>query len=98
VAVLGLAVLALAGCGRLNRVSSLNQVKLTSGATTASSLEQHLAQQGHPGAQVTCAKKMIVNVGTATSCRLSGAGTSDTVRFTFSNSKGAIDLTSVKIS
>jgi hypothetical protein len=39
---------------------------------------------------------MVVNVGTATTCSLRGAGTSDTVRFTFQNSAGAIDQASVK--
>jgi hypothetical protein len=47
---------------------------------------------------VTCAKTMIVNVGTTTSCNLTGAGKSATVRFTFRSSHGAIDPASVKTS
>ena len=39
---------------------------------------------------------MIVNVGTRTSCSLAGAGTKDTVRFTYTTSHGAIDPASVR--
>ena len=91
-------VLALAGCGRLNRAATINQVKTTSGAATAVALQQQLAQHGLPGAHVICSKKMIVNVGTRTSCTLAGAGTKDIVRFTFTSSHGAIDPASVSAS
>lgn len=94
VAVTGL--LALAGCGRLNRAATINQVTTTSGSTTAVALQQQLANHGLSGAHVTCAKKMIVNVGTATSCTLTNAGSSKSVRFTFRSSHGGIDTASVK--
>ena len=93
-AVIGLVVLA--GCGRLNRAATINQVTTTSGAAAAAALQQQLASRGLPGARVTCAKSLIVNVGTTTSCSLAGAGGKRTVRFTFSSSNGAIDLASVK--
>lgn len=89
------AMLALAGCGRLNRTATINQVKSTSGAAAATVLQQQLAAHGLPGAHVTCAKKMIVHVGITTSCTLSGAGTKGTVRFKFSSSHGAIESGSV---
>lgn len=90
-------VLALAGCGRLNRSATINQVTVTSGATTAVALQQQLAaNHGLPGAHVTCAKRMVVNVGTTTSCDLTGAGKYSVVRFTFSTSHGRIDTGSVK--
>jgi outer membrane murein-binding lipoprotein Lpp len=92
-------VLALAGCGRLNRSATINQVTVTSGARTAAALQQQLAaDHGLPGAHVTCAKRLIVNVGTTTSCELTGAGKYSKVRFTFSSSHGRIDTASVKTS
>ena len=93
-AVIGLVVLA--GCGRLNRAATINQVTTTSGAAAAAALQQQLASHGLPGARVTCAKSLIVNVGTTTSCNLTGAGGKRAVRFTFSSSNGAIDPASVK--
>jgi hypothetical protein len=93
-----IAVLALAGCGRLNRAATINQVTRAPGAATEVALQQQLAKQGLPSARVTCAKHMIVNVGTRTSCVLTGAGTKSIVRFTFSGSDGAIDPASVKAS
>jgi hypothetical protein len=93
-AVIGL--LVLAGCGRLNRAATINQVTTTSGAAAAAALEHQMASRGLPGARVTCAKSLIVNVGTTTSCNLTGAGGKRTVRFTFSFSNGAIDPASVK--
>jgi hypothetical protein len=97
-AALVIGLLALAGCGRLNRAATINQVTLTPGAPAATALQQQLAQKGFPNARVSCAKSLIVNVGTRTACSLSGAGTNSTVRFTFSSSDGAIDLASVKAS
>ena len=93
-AVIGLVVLA--GCGRLNRAATINQVTTTSGAAAAAALEQQLASHGLPGARVTCAKSLIVNVGTTTACNLTGAGGKRAVRFTFSSSNGAIDPASAK--
>jgi hypothetical protein len=95
VGVVVIALLALAGCGRLNRTATLNQTAHTSGAAAAVVLHQVLVKQGLPKAQVTCAKTMIVNVGTRTSCLLTGAGGKGAVRFTFSNSHGGIDPVSV---
>jgi hypothetical protein len=91
------AILALAGCGRLNRVATINQVTTTPGAATAAGLQQQLASQ-FPNARVTCSHSMIVRVGTRTACNITGAGTNRTVRFTFSNTHGAIDPASVKAS
>jgi hypothetical protein len=90
--------LALAGCGRLNRAATINQVTTTSGAAAAATIEQQLASHGVPGAHVVCAKTMIVNVGTTTSCNLTGAEKNKTVRFTFSSSHGRINAASVKTS
>ena len=92
-----LAVIPLAGCGKLNRAATINQATQTSGETTAAALQQQLASQ-FPNAHVSCSKSMIVNVGTRTSCALTGAEGKGTVRFTFRNSSGAIDPASVKAS
>lgn len=88
--------LALAGCGRLNRTATINQTTQTSGAATAAALQQQLAKQGFPAAHVSCTKNMIVNVGTRTGCALTGVSAKGTVRFTFSSSHGDIDPSSVK--
>ena len=96
--VLVVGLLGLASCGRLNRTATLNETTQTPGARTASALQQQLAKEGFPNARVSCAKSMIVNVGTRTSCNLAGAGTKGTVRFTFSSSHGAIDPASVRAS
>ena len=87
--------LALAGCGRLNRAATINQTTHTSGATTAVALQQQLSKQ-FPNAHVTCATRMIVNVGTRTGCALTGAEGKSTVRFIFRDSNGAIDPSSVQ--
>jgi hypothetical protein len=89
---------ALAGCGRLNRAATINQVTTTPGAAAAATLQQHLASNGLSGAHVTCAKALVVNIGTTTSCDLTGAGKKTTVRFTFRSSHGTIDTASVKTS
>jgi hypothetical protein len=96
--VLLVAALALAGCGRLNRTATINQVTLVPGPVTAAALQQQLAKQSVPNARVTCAKNMIVNVGTRTACTLAGAGTKDIVTFTFTTKHGAIDPASVSAS
>jgi hypothetical protein len=95
-AVTAVAVLALTGCGRLNRASTINQVTTTPGATAAAALEQQLGSHGLSGTHVSCAKSMIVNVGTNNSCTVTGAGKNGTVRFTFRSAHGAIDPSSVK--
>jgi hypothetical protein len=97
-AVAAIGLLALAGCGRLNRAATINQVTTTSGARAAAALQQQLANHGLSGARVTCAHRLIVNVGTTTSCVLTGAGNKSTVRFTFSSTNGVIDPASVKAS
>jgi hypothetical protein len=56
----------------LNRVATINQVTTTQGATTAAALQHQLASHGLLDAHVTCAKTMIVNGGTTTSCELTG--------------------------
>jgi hypothetical protein len=89
--------LAVAGCGRLNRAATINQTTQTSGTKTAAALQEKLAQQ-FPNAHVSCANGMIVNVGTLTSCALTGAEGRSTVRFTFKNTDGEIDPASVKAS
>jgi len=93
---LAIALLSLAGCANTNRVATLNLE--TPGATAATTLEKQLAIEGFPNAKVTCAKTLVVNVGTTHSCRLSGAGPNGTVKFSFRNYGGKIVLSSVKTS
>src|SRR6516162_9093955 len=93
--VVAILLLVLAGCGRLNRAATINQTTHTSGATTAAALQQQLSKQ-FPNAHVTCATRMIVNVGTRTGCALTGAEGKSTVRFIFRDSNGAIDPSSVQ--
>jgi hypothetical protein len=88
---------ALAGCGRLNRAATINQVTTTSGAAVATVLAHQLAaHHALTGAQVSCSKTVIVNVGVNALCHVSGAGHSKLVRFTFSSKSGRISATSVK--
>ena len=95
---LALAVLALAACGEPTRVATLNETAHVSGATVAMTLQEQLAKRGFPSATVGCAKTIIVNVGPAVSCQLSGAGANGTVKFTFRTLDGKIELSSVKVS
>jgi hypothetical protein len=92
------AILALTGCGRLTRIAMINQTAQTSGVSTASAIQQQLVKQGYANPRVSCAKTMIVNVGTQTTCEVAGVGTNKTVRFTFSRSNGAVDPGSVRLS
>lgn len=94
---LAAAFLGLAACSGPTRVATLNQTAQISGATAATKLQEQLAKQGFPSATVSCAKTIIVNVGPAASCRLSGAGANGTVKFTFRTLDGKIDLSSVKV-
>jgi hypothetical protein len=94
--VLAVAILLVAGCGRLNRTATLNQTKQVAGVGVVTALKQALANRGFPNADVRCAKTMIVNVGTTNSCKVSGAGTKDLVTFTFRNSAGEINAGSVR--
>ena len=87
--------LALAGCGRLNRTATLNQVTQTPGAAAAATVQRRLATHGYPNANVSCADTLIVNVGTTTTCSLTGAGTHKLVRFTFTHKNGEVRLSSV---
>jgi hypothetical protein len=89
-------VLALAGCGRLTRVATINQTTQTPGAKVEAMLEQQLAKQGISSPQVTCAKHLIINVGTTTTCALSGAEGKRLVAFTFSDKNGSVKLASVR--
>jgi hypothetical protein len=60
-----------------------NNATQVSGQTVATALQQRLANAGVPGASVSCAKTIIVNVGPQVTCRLSE---SKTVTFTFKHS------------
>jgi len=94
--VVALAALTLAGCGRLTRAATINQVTQTPGAAAAVRVQEQLAQHGYANARVTCAKTLIVNVGTDTTCGVAGAGSNTLVRFTFTHTNGDIDLSSVE--
>lgn len=89
---------AVTACGEPTRVATLNDTPQVLGARVATTVQQQLAKHGYPNASVTCVKRIIVNVGPAVSCRLSGAGANGTVRFTFRTLDGKIDLASVKAS
>jgi hypothetical protein len=93
---LALALLALTACGQLNRATTLNQpAHTTTAAAVEAALQQQLAKLGVSNPMVTCAKKLIVNVGSTNTCALTGEG-GKLVRFTFANSKGEINLSSVQ--
>jgi hypothetical protein len=87
---------ALAGCGRLNRAATMNQVTTTHGAAVATVLAHQLAHHGLSGVQVSCTKAMIVNVGVNALCQVSGAGHSKLVEFKFNSTSGHVSVTSVK--
>jgi hypothetical protein len=91
-----IALVALAGCGRLTRTATLNQNTAVPGPVAESAIQQELAKHGLAGATVHCAHTLIVYVGTTTSCSLTGAGSHDLVRFTFKNSSGQIAPASVQ--
>jgi hypothetical protein len=94
--VIAAAVLALAGCGRLNRVATINQVTQSPGANAEATLQQQLAKQGVSNPQVTCARNLIVNVGTTTTCKLTGVEGKRLVAFRFADKHGTVKLTSVR--
>jgi hypothetical protein len=98
VVLLVVASIGLAACGEPTRVATLNQTTQIEGTQAATTLQQQLAKQGHPNASVSCTKTIIVNVGPAVTCKLTGAGASGTVQFTFKTLGGQIDLASVKAS
>jgi len=93
---LAIALLVLAGCGTVNRVATLNYQ--TPGTTVATNLQKQLAAKGFPSAKVSCAKTLVVNVGATAKCTVTGAGTSKTVKFSFTNPTGKIKVSSVKVS
>lgn len=90
--------IAVTACEEPTRVATLNDTAQVLGARVATTVQQQLAKQGYPNASVTCVKRIIVNVGPAVSCQLSGAGSKGTVRFTFRTLDGKIDLASIKAS
>jgi hypothetical protein len=90
--------LAAAGCGQLNHNAELNDGPQTSGTVTGTALEQLLTKQGLSGAHVSCAKTLIVDVGTTSSCTLTNAGPKTAVQFRFKDSSGTIDPSSVRAS
>jgi hypothetical protein len=97
----GLAILSvavLAACTGPTRVATLNNATRISGTRVQSALQQELARQGHPNAMVTCARSIVVNVGPAVSCTVTGAGANQTVHFTFKTLDGVISVSSVKAS
>jgi hypothetical protein len=92
------AVLALAACGETTRTATLNNATHVTGASMASALQQELAKRGYPNAAVSCAKSIIVYIGPAVSCAVTGAGPHHTVHFTFKTLDGKISVSSVKAS
>lgn len=94
-----LLVLAVAGCGPLNRTATLGSYTThatASGVAVAAALEQHLAAQGLPGAKVACVHRVIIDVGATMRCALHGAGTRSTVVFRFRTASGTIEAGSIK--
>ena len=71
---LGLLAVALAGCAGSDRTATDNNSSQVSGQSVAAALQTQLAKEGVSGAQVSCAKKIIVNVGPKVTCTLSSAG------------------------
>jgi hypothetical protein len=69
---LGLLAVALAGCGGSDRTATANNSSQVSGQSVAAALQTQLAKEGVSGAQVSCAKKIIVNVGPKVTCTLGG--------------------------
>ena len=70
------------------------------GSTADAAVEKSLAAQGAPGATVNCPDNIIVKVGTTVTCDVSGAqgAVGGTVTFTFSDTEGTIDTSSVETS
>ncbi len=68
------------------------------GATVEKSVQQQLAKQGAPNAQVHCPTNIIVKLGTTVTCNVTGASgaATGTVTFTFSDAQGTVDPSSVK--
>jgi hypothetical protein len=71
---LGLLAVALAGCAGSDRTATANNSSQVSGQSVAAALQTQLAKEGVSGAQVSCAKNIIVNVGPKVTCTLSGGG------------------------
>ena len=68
------------------------------GATVDKSVQEQLAKQGAPNAQVHCPSNVIVKVGSTVTCNVSSANgkTNGTVSFTFSTAQGTVEPSSVK--
>ncbi len=87
-------ILTLTGCGTATRVATIN--RQTPGPAVATALKAQLVRQGDLGAQVTCARRVVVNVGATQTCRVLGAGTNTVVQFSFRNYSGKLNLARVR--
>jgi hypothetical protein len=99
-AALALGALSATGCGRLNRTATLGLNTSTvhlSGPAIVVALERQLAAKGLPSASVSCARTIAVHLGVTVKCDLSGAGSHHSVRFTFKNTRGEVESSSVKV-
>lgn len=69
-------------------------------APVEQAIQEQLAKQGAPDAQVNCPDTIIVKVGTTVTCDLSSASgqANGTVTFTFSDATGTVDPSSVQAS
>ena len=65
---LGLLAVALAGCAGSDRTATANNSSQVSGQSVAAALQTQLAKEGVSGAQVSCAKNIIVTVGPKVTC------------------------------
>jgi hypothetical protein len=90
---IGVVAAALAGCGGTDRVDTENNNTQVSGEAVATALQQQLAKEGVSGAQVSCAKKIIVNVGPRVTCTL-GSAAGGTATSAASSSGGGASSTS----
>lgn len=68
------------------------------GATLDKTIEQQLAKEGVPNAQVNCPQTVIVKTGTTVTCAVSSANgkANGSVTFQFSSAEGTVDPSSVK--
>jgi hypothetical protein len=68
------------------------------GAVVEAELQEDLAKQGAPDAQVNCPDNIIVKLDTTVTCNVSGAGgtAGGTVTYTFSSVEGTVDPESVE--
>ena len=67
------------------------------GSAVDKQVEQDLADAGVKGATVNCPATVPVKTGTTVTCPITGSGGKQaTVSFTFSNSSGTVDSSSVQ--